>query len=140
MNATVGGWPFVVQLCVSLPCSFPQTHYRKLMSSNAASCFTINALSARICLEIQFSRKKLGACIRILLSSGLGVLCHYIWINLFAPLIHTLSKFHCLIHELCPTNQHSSLERAIYGTSCLLLAFLNHKTYHRSNLRSLKLI
>ena len=26
-----------------------------------------------------------------------------------AQLIHTLSKFHCLIHELCPTNYHSSL-------------------------------
>ena len=41
-----------------------------------------------------------------------------------AQLIHTLSKFHCLIHELYPTNHHSSLEHATYGTSCLPLAFL----------------
>ena len=34
-----------------------------------------------------------------------------------AQLIHTLSKFHCLIHELCPTNHHSSLEHAIDRTS-----------------------
>ena len=38
-----------------------------------------------------------------------------------AQLIHTLSKFHCLLYELYPTNHHSSQEHAIYGTSCLRL-------------------
>ena len=57
-----------------------------------------------------------------------------------AQLTHTLSNFHCLIHELYPTNHHSSLEHAIYGTSCLLLAFLNLTTCHLSNLRSINLI
>ena len=51
-----------------------------------------------------------------------------------------LSNFHCLLHELYPTNHHSSLEHAIYGTSCLLLAFLNPTTCHLSNLRSINLI
>ena len=32
--------------------------------------------------------------------------------------IHTLSKFHYLIHELYPSNHHSSQEVAIYGMSC----------------------
>ena len=57
-----------------------------------------------------------------------------------AQLIHTLSKFHRLIHELCPTNHHSSQEHATYGTSCLLLAFLNLTTCHLSNPRSINLI
>ena len=35
---------------------------------------------------------------------------------------------------------HSSQEHAIYRTSCLLLAFLNHTTCHFSNLRSINLI
>ena len=55
-------------------------------------------------------------------------------------LIHTLSKFHCPARELYPTNHHSSLEHATYGTSCLLLAFLNPTTCHISNLRSINLI
>ena len=38
---------------------------------------------------------------------------------------HTISKFHYLIPELYPTNHHSSQEYAIYGTSCLFVAFLN---------------
>ena len=54
--------------------------------------------------------------------------------------IPTLSKFHCLIHELYRTNHYSSLEYAIYGTSCLLLAFLNLTICHLSNLRSINLI
>ena len=52
-----------------------------------------------------------------------------------AQLVHALSKFHCLLHELCPTNHISSLEYAIYGTSRLPLAFLNLTTYHLSNPR-----
>ena len=56
-----------------------------------------------------------------------------------AQLIHTLSKFHCLIHELYPTNHHSPLEHAIYDTSCLLLAFLSPTTCNLSNLRSINL-
>ena len=51
-----------------------------------------------------------------------------------------LSKFPCLIHELYLTNHHSSKEHAIYGTSCLLLTFLNLTTCHLSNLRSIDLI
>ena len=46
----------------------------------------------------------------------------------------------CLIHELYLTNHHSSQEHATYGTSCLLLAFLNLTTCHLSNLRSINLI
>ena len=46
-----------------------------------------------------------------------------------------LSKFYCLIHELYPTNHHSSLEHAIYGMPCLLIAFLNLTTCHVSYLR-----
>ena len=46
-----------------------------------------------------------------------------------AQLINVLSKFHCLLHKLYLTN-HSSQERATYGTSCLLLAFLNLTTCH----------
>ena len=57
-----------------------------------------------------------------------------------AQLIHTLSKFHCLIHELCPTSHSSSLEHATYGTSCLPLAFLILTTCHPSNPRSINLI
>ena len=57
-----------------------------------------------------------------------------------AQLIHTRSKFHCLIHELCPTSHHSSLEHATYGTSCLPLAFLHLTTFHLSNPRSIYLI
>ena len=57
-----------------------------------------------------------------------------------AQLIHTLSMFHCLIHELCPTNHHSSLEHATYGTSCVPLAFLNLTTCHLSNPRSINFI
>ena len=57
-----------------------------------------------------------------------------------AQLIHALSKFHCLLHELYLTNHHSSQEHAIYGTSCLLLAFLSPTTCHLSNLRSINLI
>ena len=57
-----------------------------------------------------------------------------------AQLIHTLSKFQSLLHELYLTNHHSSQEHAIYGTSCLLLAFLNLTTCHISNLRSLHFI
>ena len=53
-----------------------------------------------------------------------------------AQLIHTLSKFHCLIHELYPTIHQSSQEHAICGTSCLL-AFLVNTTYLISNLRSI---
>ena len=52
----------------------------------------------------------------------------------------TLSNFHDLIHKCYPTIHHSSLEHAIYGTSCLLLAFLNPTTCHLSNLRSINLI
>ena len=57
-----------------------------------------------------------------------------------AQLIHTLSRFHCLIRELYLTNHHSSQEHATYGTSCLLLVFLNPTTCHLSNLRSINLI
>ena len=35
---------------------------------------------------------------------------------------------------------HSSQEHAIYGTSCLLIAFLSPTTCHLSNLRSINLI
>ena len=56
-----------------------------------------------------------------------------------AQLIHTLSKFHCLIHEIYPSNHHSSQEHALYGTS-RLLPFLNLTTCHLSNLRSMNLI
>ena len=63
----------------------------------------------------------------------------YIYIFIYVPpeaqLIHTLSKFHCLIHKLYLTNHHSSQEHATYGTSCLYLAFLSPTTCHRSNLR-----
>ena len=52
----------------------------------------------------------------------------------------TFSNFHCLIHELYPTNHHSSLGHAIDGTSCVLLAFLNPTTCYLSNLRSINLI
>ena len=45
-----------------------------------------------------------------------------------------------IILKLYPTNHHSSLEHAIYGTSCLLLAFLNLTTCNLSNLRSIDLI
>ena len=48
-------------------------------------------------------------------------------------LVHTLSKFRSLVHELYPTR--SSLEHAIYGTSCLLPSILNLTTCHHSNLR-----
>ena len=49
----------------------------------------------------------------------------------------------CLIHEPCPpppTNHHSSLEHATYGTSCLPLAFLSLTTCHLSNPRSINLV
>ena len=53
-----------------------------------------------------------------------------------AQLIHTFSnKFRCLSQELYLANYHSSVEHAIYGMSCLLLAFLNPATCHLSNLR-----
>ena len=42
--------------------------------------------------------------------------------------------------SLHPTNHHSSLEHAIYGTSCLLHAFLHPTTCHLSNLRSVNLV
>ena len=45
-----------------------------------------------------------------------------------------------VIHELCPTNHHSSLEHATYGTSYLSLASLNLTTCHLSNPRSINLI
>ena len=57
-----------------------------------------------------------------------------------AQLIYTLSKCHCLLHEPYLTNHHSSQEHAIYGTSCLLLAFLNLTTCHLSNKSSINLI
>ena len=38
------------------------------------------------------------------------------------------------IHELYPTNHHSSKKYAIYGMSCFLLAFLNLRTCHLSNI------
>ena len=57
-----------------------------------------------------------------------------------AQLIHTLSKFHCLIHELYLTNHHSSQEHVTYGTSCLLPAFLSPTTCRLSNLRSINSI
>ena len=44
------------------------------------------------------------------------------------------------IHELYLTNHHSSLEHAIYRTSCLLLAFLHLTTCHLSNLWYVNLI
>ena len=46
----------------------------------------------------------------------------------------------CLLHELYLTNHHSSQEHAIYGTSCLLLAFLSPTSCHLSNQRSINLI
>ena len=57
-----------------------------------------------------------------------------------ARLIHTLSKFHCLLHKLYLINHHSPQERAIYGTSRLLLPFLHPTTWLFSNLRSTNLI
>ena len=57
-----------------------------------------------------------------------------------AQLNHTLSKFHCLLHELYLKNHHSSQKHAIYGTYCLLLAFLGPTTCHISNRRSINLI
>ena len=72
-----------------------------------------------------------------------GILFQFIWGVLGPPeaqLIHTLSKFPRLFHELCPTNHHSSPEPGIYRTSCLLLAFLNLTTCHLSNLKSINLI
>ena len=56
-----------------------------------------------------------------------------------AQLICTLSKYHCLIHELYLPNHHSSQQHAIYGTSCLF-AFLIRTTCHLSNPRSISLI
>ena len=53
-----------------------------------------------------------------------GVLFQFLWGVSEPPeakLIHTLFKFHCLIHELNPTNHHSSQEHAIYGTSGFFL-------------------
>ena len=38
-----------------------------------------------------------------------------------AQLIHTLSKFHCLIHKLYLTKHHSSQEHEIDGTSAFFL-------------------
>ena len=38
------------------------------------------------------------------------------------------------------TNHYSSLEHKIFGTTCLLLAFLHLTTCHLSNLRSINLI
>ena len=73
----------------------------------------------------------------------LGMLCLFLWDLSEQPeaqLIRTLSNFHCLLHEVYPTNHRSSQEHAIYGTSCLLLAFLNLTTCHPSNLRSINLI
>ena len=55
-------------------------------------------------------------------------------------IIRTVSKFHSLIYQLYPTNHRSSLEYAIYVTSCLLPAFLSPTTCHLSNLRSINLI
>ena len=52
---------------------------------------------------------------------------------------HTFQVY-CLLHELYLTNHHSPKEHAIYGTSCLLLAFLSPTTCHLSNLRSINLI
>ena len=46
-------------------------------------------------------------------------------------------QFHHLLHELYLTNHHSSQEHAIYGTSCLLLPFLNLTTCHHSSLSSI---
>ena len=57
-----------------------------------------------------------------------------------AQLIHILSNFHYLLHEIYPTNRYSSQERAVYGTSCLLLTVLNPITCPLSNLRSINLI
>ena len=55
-------------------------------------------------------------------------------------LVGDLSKFLCLLHELYPINHHSSQEHAIYGTFCLLLAFLNLTSCPLSNIRSITLI
>ena len=44
------------------------------------------------------------------------------------------------ISQLYLTNHHSSHKHAIYGTSCLLLAFLSPTTCHLLNLRSINLI
>ena len=41
-----------------------------------------------------------------------------------------LSKFHCLIHKLYPTNHHSSQELAIHETSCHFLPFQNPTICH----------
>ena len=72
-----------------------------------------------------------------------GILFQHLWGVLGPPeaqLIHTLSKFHFLLHEIYLTDHHSSHEHAIYGISCLLLPFLNLTTCHLSNLRSMNLI
>ena len=50
------------------------------------------------------------------------------------------SKFHCLLREIYLTNHHSSQEHAIYGTSCLPLAFMSPTTCHLYYLRSINLI
>ena len=72
-----------------------------------------------------------------------GVLFLFLW-GVSEPsetwLIHTVSKLHCLIHELYPTNHHLFLEHAIYETSCLLLPFPNRTICHLSILRSISLI
>ena len=71
-----------------------------------------------------------------------GILFQFLWGVSGPPeaqLTHTLSNFHCLIHEIYLINHHSSLEHAIYGTSCLL-AFLSLTNCHVSNLRSINLI
>ena len=47
---------------------------------------------------------------------------------------------HCLLREIYPTNHHSSQENVIYGTSCLLLAFSNPKTFPLSIIRSIHLM
>ena len=69
----------------------------------------------------------------------------YVYLYLETDSLETIDKIAymtegLIIHELFPANHHSSKENAIYGTSCLLLAFLNLTTYHLSNLKAINLI
>ena len=59
--------------------------------------------------------------------------------NAFPTRWHNI-LINCLLHKLYPTNHHSSQEGAIYGMSCLLIAFLNPATCHLSNPKSINLI
>ena len=56
-----------------------------------------------------------------------------------AQRIHTISKFHFLLHELYPTNHHSSQEHAVLW-NVLPPCFPEYYNCHLSNLRSINVI